>query len=306
VKIFDPEQPPTLHSSAREKTIEEVNPAPAAAVSNRRAPKPIVVEDNTLPPPPSNQEERLAALEAMLFASPGAVRFSELAEATGWKASLLERDLGQLAQTLRPRGIELQRVAGAVRLVTRNTTSGYVERLIGVQTRRRLTRAQLETLSVVAYRQPATRAQAEALRGVSCERVLGQLCDLRLIREVGRAELPGRPLLYGTTPDFLRYFGLNSLDQMPDLTELKRSTPVEGVSASQASWNAAARGETENPQGFDSVDITPDTNEASSPSKMGTMQPIAAELAGAPSAGLQKLFDRIKGKKPAHAEKTAP
>ncbi|CAN0283897.1 unnamed protein product, partial [Phaeothamnion confervicola] len=168
---------------------------------------------------PSSQEERLAALEAMLFASPGAVRFSELAEATGWKPGMLERDLNDLAQSLSLRGIELQRIAGAVRLVTRNTTSPYVERLIGVQTRRRLTRAQLETLAVVAYRQPATRAQAESLRGVSCERVLGQLCDLRLIREVGRAELPGRPLLYGTTPDFLRYFGLNNLEQMPDLTE---------------------------------------------------------------------------------------
>jgi segregation and condensation protein B len=243
----------------------------------------------------------MAALEAMLFASPGAVRISELIEATGWKPAQVDKDLEALEESLRVRGIELQRVAGAVRLMTSAPTAPFVERLIGVQSRRRLTRAQLETLAVVAYRQPATRAQAESLRGVSCERVLAQLCDLRLIREVGRAELPGRPLLYGTTADFLRYFGLNSLEQLPDIFQLKRTMPAEGVSASQASWNAAARGETENPEGFESVDVSQAVAPqvaTPTPNRMGTMVPIAAELAGGPSAGLQKLFDKIRGKRP--------
>ena len=278
MNIQDPEMAPTLASHLGTPSAEED-------------------QEHEIPPP----EQRVAALEAMLFASPGPVRFSELAEATGWGNRMLEQDLQNLESSLVHRGIELQRVAGALRLVTSRGAAPFVERLIGVQTRRRLSRAQLETLAIVAYRQPVTRAQAEALRGVSCERLLGQLCDLRLIREVGRADLPGRPIIYGTTMDFLRYFGLNNMEQLPDLRELKRNMAVEGVSASQASWNAAARGDTERPEGFESVDVAPRQEErkVEEPHRMGAMQPLAAELAGAPSQGLLKLFNKIRGKSPA-------
>lgn len=245
-----------------------------------------------LAPPPAPEEPpspttRLQALEAMLFASPTPVKLAELVEATGWDKPLIERDLDQLAQVLEGRGIELQRIAGAMRLVTTPGVARYVERLIGVQTKRRLSRAQLETLAVVAYRQPVTRAMVEALRGVSSDRVLGQLVDLRLIREVGRAELPGRPLLYGTTADFLRYFGIDDLRQLPDIIALK---PKAAVSASQAQFNAAARGE--------EAPVEEESAEAESAHKLGTMQPLAAELAQEPSGSLRKLLAKIRGKSP--------
>ncbi|MBI3927139.1 MAG: SMC-Scp complex subunit ScpB [Armatimonadetes bacterium] len=211
-------------------------------------------------PPPS---ERIRALEGMLFASPGPVKLTELAEACGWEKELVERDLERLVQTLEGRGIELQKVAGSLRLVTVPEVAPYIERMLKIQTRRRLSRAQLETLAVIAYQQPVTRAQIEAHRGVSCDRTLQQLADLQLVRETGRAEVPGRPILYGTSSDFLRHFGLNSLDELPAL---------------------------------DSASEKPAAEAAPEPLRRAAMQPIAEELAGEPSSGLRKLLNRIRGK----------
>jgi segregation and condensation protein B len=240
-------------------------------------------------------DERFRVLEAMIFVSSGPVRLSELSEATGWPEGLIERDLQKVKGRYLDHGLELQRVAGAYRLVTKAELNEHIEKLIGVQTRRRLTRAQLETLAVIAYRQPVTRAELEGYRGVGCERLLSQLCDMRLIREAGRAELPGRPYLYATTVEFLRYFGLESLEKLPDMGDLKRN-PVEGISASQARWNASAQGE----ESWDN-EVQIQAPPASPPAPVATfaaMQPIAEELAGAnsPTKSLRKLLDKIRGR----------
>lgn len=216
-------------------------------------------------PPPS---ERIRALEGMLFASPGPVRLIELAEACGWEKELVERDLERLAQTLEGRGIELQKIAGSLRLVTIPAVAPYVERLLKVQTRKRLTRAQLETLAVIAYKQPVTRAQMESYRGVNCDRVAQQLLDLQLAREVGRAELPGRPILYGTTPDFLNHFGLDDLAELPPL--VTHADPEEAA---------------------------PEP-EPGQPLRSPAMDAIADNLAGEPTTGLRKLLDKIRKKSP--------
>jgi segregation and condensation protein B len=257
MNITDPNQPPQIH---RPEAEAEPKPEPRAF------------------PPPA---ERARAIQAMLFVSATPIKVTELQEATGWDTRMIERDLDRIQDMMAGQGIELQRVAGALRLVTASDAAPYVEKLLGVQTRRRLSRTQLEALAVVAYRQPATRAQVEAYRGVNCERVLGQLVDLSLIREIGRADLPGRPLIYGTTPDFLRYFSLESLDRLPDITALKPVRTASGVSASQALWNGD-----EEPQ--DNPDMK----------RYSTMQPLAAEIAPVQSSGLQKLFSRIRGKSP--------
>lgn len=248
-------------------------------------------------------DERFRILEAMIFVSPNPVRASELAEATGWSESMIQRDLQQCQGRFLDHGLEIQKVAGAYRLVTKAQLSDAVDRLIGVQSRRRLTRAQLETLSIVAYRQPVTRAQVEAYRGVNCDRLLSQLSDMRLVREAGRAELPGRPLIYATTIEFLRYFGLESLEQLPDLSELKKQ-PQEGISASQARWNSSARGETE----WDEVPAAPTAApvaQAPATSSPGfqTMAPIAEELSQQPTKSLRKLLDKIRGRNPVAAHK---
>lgn len=252
-------------------------------------------------------QERFRILESMIFVSPTPVRLSELAEATGWSEGMIERDLSQVKGRYLDHGLELQRVAGAYRLVTKAELSEHVERLIGVQTRRRLTRSQLETLAVVAYRQPVTRAQVEAYRGVNCERLLSQLTDLRLVREAGRAELPGRPYLYATTVEFLRYFGLEKLDHLPDMGELKRE-PVEGISASQARWNASARGEAQ----WDETPAAPPAAPVATPMLSPTMAPLAEEMSASsasPTKSLRKLLDKIRGRsaaaKPARAEEAS-
>ncbi len=212
--------------------------------------------------------DRIRALEAMLFASPGPVRVKELAEATGWEPAQVSQDLERLGHQLQGRGIELQKVAGSLRLVTAADTAPFVEKLLRVQTKKRLTRAQLEVLSVIAYKQPVTRAQLEEFRGVNCDRTLTQLVDLQLARQVGRAELPGRPFQFGTTPEFLAHFGLDSLKDLP---------PLE--------WAE------------ESVEPTLESGEVEElePIRSKEMEQLAEDLVK-PSSGLKKLLAKIRGK----------
>jgi condensin subunit ScpB len=101
-----------------------------------------------------------------------------------------------------------------------------IERFLGLEATSRLSRAALETLAIIAYQQPVTRPYVESIRGVSSDGVMKSLLSKGLIQEVGRAEGPGRPILYGTTADFLRHFGLNSLSELPplDLTDVGSTT----------------------------------------------------------------------------------
>lgn len=178
--------------------------------------------------------QRLAILEAVLFSASGPMKTEELQDACGWPAALLEQDLAALADTYIGRGIELCRAGGAWRLMTSAWTAPWVERFLKVESRRRLSKAQLETLSIVAYRQPVTRAEIESYRGARSDRPLSQLEDLNLVKSVGRSQAPGHPIQYGTTLDFMRYFGLNSLEELPEVSleaELFRriSEPVRNI-----------------------------------------------------------------------------
>lgn len=219
-------------------------------------------------PPPS---ERVRAIEAMLFASPGPLRVKDLSEATGWDDELVSQDLQRLANALEGRGIELQRVAGSLRLVTSPETAPYVEKLLRVQTKKRLTRAQLEVLSVIAYKQPITRAELESYRGINCDRTLAQLVDLQLVRQMGRAEVPGRPFQFGTTPEFLSHFGLNSLNDLPPLEWAEeRATGEQGM-------------------------LEEEPGEALEPIRSREMDQLAEDLVK-PTSGLKKLLARIQRK----------
>lgn len=161
--------------------------------------------------------KRLAVLEAVLFTASSALKVGDLQEATGWPAVLIEQDLMALADSCRSRGLELCRVDGTWRLTTAAWTAPWVEKFLKVESKRRLSKAQLEVLAVVAYRQPVTRAEIESYRGARSDRPLSQLEDLNLVKGVGRSSVPGHPIQYGTTSDFLRYFGLNSLQELPEI-----------------------------------------------------------------------------------------
>jgi segregation and condensation protein B len=158
-----------------------------------------------------------AALEALLFVSAEPVMPSQLAGVLEISTSAVEQGLMQLDGELQSRGIRLQRHSGRVQLTTAPEVAELVERFLGLEATSRLSRAALETLAIVAYQQPTTRPQIEAVRGVSSDGVMKSLLGRGLVQEVGRTEGPGRPILYGITPDFLQHFGLNSLVDLPPL-----------------------------------------------------------------------------------------
>jgi len=158
-----------------------------------------------------------AALEALLFVSADPVAPSQLATALDLSVSAVEEGLKQLEGELQVGGLRLQRHGGRVQLTTAREMAEAVERFLGLEATSRLSRAALETLAIVAYQQPVTRPYIEGVRGVSSDGVMKSLLGKGLVQEIGRAEGPGRPILYGTAPDFLQHFGLNSLIELPTL-----------------------------------------------------------------------------------------
>lgn len=116
------------------------------------------------------------------------------------------------------RGIAIVELAGTFQLTTKKEHSVYLKKLVESPTSQSLSQAALETLAIVAYKQPITRTEVESIRGVKCERPLQTLAAKALVKEVGRAEGTGRAILYGTTKEFLDYFGLKSIKELPPLT----------------------------------------------------------------------------------------
>ena len=157
-----------------------------------------------------------AYLEGLLFVAAGPVTIDQLAGALDRKPQEIEQGLHGLEKTLAAgRGLSLQWHAGRVQLTTAAHLSGIIEKFLGLDTTTRLSRPALETLAIVAYRQPIPRPGIDAIRGVSSDGVLKNLLSKGLIQEVGRMDGPGRPILFGTTADFLQHFGLNSLVELP-------------------------------------------------------------------------------------------
>jgi segregation and condensation protein B len=166
-----------------------------------------------------------AVVEALLFAAEKPLDLGQLEETTRFSRALLEGALAALSQRYAPGagGIALVNVGGLqgrYHLRTDPQVGAYVRRMLQVRPMR-LTRAALETLAIVAYRQPATRPEIEDLRGVDCGAVTRALLERKLIRILGKKDEPGRPLLYGTTREFLELFNLRDLTQLPTLREFQ-------------------------------------------------------------------------------------
>ncbi len=170
----------------------------------------------------SNTDLVIARLEALLFVAAGSVPPLQLAAALNLPIRTIETHLdileSRLASSTSPHGLRLQRHHGRVQLTTSPDTADDVERFLGLESTSKLSRAALETLAIIAYQQPVTRPEIDAVRGVSSDGVLKSLLSKGLIQEIGRAERPGRPILYVTTSDFLQHFGLNSLEELPQLS----------------------------------------------------------------------------------------
>jgi segregation and condensation protein B len=164
-----------------------------------------------------------AKLEAMLFVTAEPASIQQLAAALDVNPSVVERGLKELDDSLRARGLRLQRNGGRVQLTTAPETAGLIERFLGLESTTHLSRAALETLAIIAYQQPVTRPQVDAVRGVNSDSMMKSLLSKGLIFESGRTDGPGRPILYSTTPEFLQHFGLNSITELPSL-----GAPVDG------------------------------------------------------------------------------
>jgi segregation and condensation protein B len=158
-----------------------------------------------------------ALLEALLFAAPQPVTLEALASALGLPKDEVEGHLQRLAEHLVGRGLRMQAHRGRVQMVTAPEAAPYIEHLLGLEVNLRFTQAAMETLAIVAYAQPITRPQIESIRGVNSDSTLRTLLSAGLVEEVGRAETVGRPILYGTTFEFLQQFGLQKVEDLPPL-----------------------------------------------------------------------------------------
>ena len=173
-----------------------------------------------------SESELISVVESLLFVADEPVPVTRLVGILEVSEDAVEAALGDLEEVCRARGIRLQRKGDRVQLASAPEAAPYIERFLGLDLTARLSPAALEVLAIVAYRQPITRAQIEAVRGVSCDAVLRTLVSRGLLEEVGRLEQAGRPILYGTTFQFLQHFGLNTLSDLPPLKDGHR--PAEG------------------------------------------------------------------------------
>jgi len=174
------------------------------------------VTDETPIERPEPIELTEAALEALLFVAERPLARREIAALAGADRATVDARLGDLEVSLRERGIRLVIAGDRVELATAADAGALIARYVGADAVR-LTPASLETLAIIAYRQPVTKATIERIRGVDSDYTVRTLLHRRLVVELGRAEAPGRPFLYGTGFEFLERFGLTSLEELPPL-----------------------------------------------------------------------------------------
>ncbi len=219
-----------------------VESAEAAAPAGGDEPLPEPVPGEEAAPLP---DSLLAAVEALLFSHGEPVARGKLALALDEPPERIDAALAALeARWSAPAsGLRLARVAGGVQLTTRAELREVIERLLAPKRDDALSESALDALSVIAYRQPITLPELNELRGVNSQSVVSTLLRRRLVRARGRKPVVGRPLLYGTTPEFLERFGLEGLDDLPELRELADPTAPPARSASGSAGNAEGPGE---------------------------------------------------------------
>ncbi len=167
------------------------------------------------------QEE--AVIEAILFTMGESVEVSKLAEVIGENVRTTKKILEEMQQKYEEenRGIMLAWFDDSVQLCTKPDMYEYLIQIAKNPRKMTLTDTVIETLSIIAYKQPVTRMDIERIRGVSCDHAINKLLEYDLITELGRLDAPGRPLLFGTTEQFLRCFGVKSLEELPELNPVQ-------------------------------------------------------------------------------------
>lgn len=158
-------------------------------------------------------------VEAVLFASGDAVSLETLSEIIGIDKVTLENLINRMMETYtqQNRGIQIREINGGYQLCSNPDYYEYIEKLFEPRQKQGLSQAALETLAIIAYNQPITKVEVEKIRGVNSDSAINSLLERNLIREAGRLDAPGRPILYETTEEFLRVFGYRSLKDLPEI-----------------------------------------------------------------------------------------
>ena len=169
------------------------------------------------------EREAEAIFEAILFTMGDTVEISKLAEVTGMDVKTAKKILKKMEQDYQSddRGIMLAQFDNAVQLCTKPEAYEYLIKIAKNPKKIVLTDTVIETLSIIAYKQPVTRLEVENIRGVNCDHAINKLLEFDLITELGRLDAPGRPILFGTTEQFLRCFGVKSIEELPELSTVQ-------------------------------------------------------------------------------------
>lgn len=168
-------------------------------------------------PRPSETNRNKAILEAMLFASGEPLTIGAIAKATSLSEQNIREIMRELTADYRDRnsGIVIAEIADGYEMTTDPDLAAWIRRMKNVHVSNKLSQPSIETLSIIAYKQPITKVEIDQLRGVNSDAAVKSLLDKRLIKIIGKKESPGRPFLYGTTNEFLQYFGLKNLTELP-------------------------------------------------------------------------------------------
>lgn len=167
----------------------------------------------------SKKDSLKSAVEALLFASGDPLSLQDLINHLEEKSKLIEIIIQEMIEEYEAsnRGIKIICIKGSYQLVTKAQNADYIQKLLKKNKRQSLSQASIESLAIIAYKQPITRIDIDEIRGVKSESAIQRLVEKELIKEVGRLEVPGRPILYGTTEEFLRQFELKDLKELPSL-----------------------------------------------------------------------------------------
>ena len=174
------------------------------------------------------QEQLQRAIEAILFAAGEPIEIARLSEVLSVDPDEVEKATDALANDLsyNRRGIRILKLEKRYQMVSSGEMADYITAALETRKPPKLSSSQLEALTIIAYYQPATKAMVEQIRGVDSSYSIGALLNKKLIEDAGRLNVPGRPILYRTTPAFLRTFGLSSLEDMPEIEKVSLGEPI--------------------------------------------------------------------------------
>lgn len=177
----------------------------------------------------SNKSELMSIIESLLFVSGEPLKLKEISAIIECKVDYTKKLLNEMMLNYKEsnRGIKIICLKDEYQFVTKSANGEYIQKLLKTNSRQSLSQASLEALAIIAYKQPVTRVDIDEIRGVKSDRAILKLLEKKLIKECGRLEAPGRPILYSTTEEFIRYFDLDDIDELPPLENFIKENKEE-------------------------------------------------------------------------------